>query len=116
MSDMSEIVRLDQKIDQFMLSQDKHNESVVRNLEKLTDAMAIQQGQQVEINQVTSAVQRLSLKHDIFGTRLGHVETNQAVANEFRKDITQLKWVCVGAAASLVVGVMIMIVKSFVSA
>ena len=111
--DMTELARLEGKVDQFMVSQDRHNESVVRNLEKLTDAMATQQAQQVEINQINGSVQSLSLKHDAYGVRIGIVESNQAVSTEFRKEVTHLKWVCIGAAASLVVGVALMALKIF---
>jgi hypothetical protein len=113
---MVELAKLESKVNQFMLSQDRHNESVVRNLEKLTDAMATQQAQQVEINQMASSMQMLSSKHDSFGERLGSIENIQAVSIEFRKEITHLKWVCIGAAASLSVGVVIMVTKTILSA
>ena len=112
---MVELARLESKVDQFMLSQDRHNESVVRNLEKLTDAMATQQAQQVEINQISSSVQNLSSKHDSFGARLGTIENSQAVSFEFRKEVTHLKWVCIGAAVSLSIGVIIMVTRTIIS-
>tara|TARA_R110000851_G_scaffold105683_3_gene224295 strand:+ start:138 stop:491 length:354 start_codon:yes stop_codon:yes gene_type:complete len=114
--DMIELARLESKVDQFMLSQDRHNESVVRNLEKLTDAMAKQQAQQVEINQISQSVQTLASKHDSFGARLGTIESSQAVSSEFRKEITHLKWVCIGAAVSLSVGVIVMVTRTIISA
>ena len=113
--DMTELARLEGKVDQFMVSQDRHNESVVRNLEKLTNAMATQQAQQVEINQINGSVQSLSLKHDAYGVRIGIIESNQAVSTEFRKEVTHLKWVCVGAASSMAVGIVVMLTKIFIT-
>ena len=112
---MIELARLESKVDQGMLSQDRHNESVVRNLEKLTDAMAKQQAQQVEINIISTSLQSLASKHDSFGARLGAIESSQAVSFEFRKEITHLKWVCVGAAVSLSIGVIIMVTRTVIS-
>jgi len=112
---MVELARLESKVDQFMLSQDRHNESVVRNLEKLTDAMATQQAQQVEINQISASVQNLASKHDAFGARVGFIENNQAVSSEFRKEVTHLKWVCIGAAISLLVGIVVMVTKTVIT-
>jgi len=111
-ANIADLARLEGKVEQFMLAQDKHNETVVKNLEKLTGTISTQQAQQVEINQLNSINISLNAKVDRFGSRIGALESNQAIAKEFRKEMTQLKWVCISAAFSLVVGIAITIIKT----
>ena len=112
-ANIADLARLEGKVEQFMLAQDKHNETVVKNLEKLTGTISKQQAQQVEINQLNAVQIALNAKVDRFGARIGALESNQAVSKEFRKEMTQLKWVCISAAFSLVIGIAITVIKMF---
>lgn len=106
---MEEVARLDAKVDLFMASQDRHNEQVSRNLEKLTDAVATQKAQQVEINNLGTTISDLSHKFDKFaervGERLGSVESKQAVNMEFKKELNHAKWWMIGVGGSIIVGI-----------
>lgn len=99
---MSEINRVEQKIDMFMAAQQETNKSLAESIEKMSNAISRQDAQQVEINQVTQAVQALSHKHDKFGERMGTLEQTQAVASEFRKDSKQLKFMCFGLLLTII--------------
>lgn len=109
--DMTEIARLDEKINIFMGSQNEVNSNINRNLEKLTDAMSQMQVQQTEINNLVTSADRLSAKVDKIDDRIDIIEQNQAVSNEFRKQVIHMKWVVVGAGVSIFV----YIVKEFLS-
>ena len=108
---MVEIRHLESKMDQFIAGQHEHNSTMVRNIEKLTETMMTQQAQQVEINQLNQSIQTVTIKQDNFSDRLSSVETNQAVNNEFKTQVTQLKWVTIGAATSVFVGIIVTIIK-----
>lgn len=108
---MSEIARLEQKIDSFMDSQKETNNRLSISIEKVADAVLQNQAQQVEINQLTSMVQKLDYKHDNFGQRLGEIETNIALANDFRSQAVQLKWVTIGLGVAIFSGMCIAIFK-----
>lgn len=100
---MSEIKRVEQKIDIFIDSQKDSNERVAGNLEKLTDMVVKTQIQQVEINNIAINVNRLSGKIDGINEDLNGIKTNQALTTDFKTQVRQLKWVSIGALFAVVV-------------
>lgn len=109
---MSEIARLDEKLNQFINVQSEFNTNINRNLEKLSEAMMQNQAQQVEINQLTGAIQKLDQKYDDSARRISDIEVNQALSIQFRKEVNHLKWATFGSGMSLFVGVVIFVVKN----
>jgi len=108
--DMSEIKRVEQKIDEFKIShkefkdsQREFNNLVSANLEKLTDMVAVTQVQQVEINNIATNVNMLTTRLDKQGEDIGNIKINQALTAEFKKEARQLKWVSIGMLVSILV-------------
>jgi len=109
----SEIQRVDDKLIMFMSSQEKTNDRMASAIEKISESVVKNHTQQVEINANSAAIQLINAKHDIFGERLGHLETGQAVATEFRNEINQMKKAVWGGVIAVIVGVIAVGFKAY---
>ena len=74
MTTMTEISALEQKIDRHIEQQDKYNEAVAKNLEKLTDAHADLKAFQVEMNNLANDVREVKDANTKQGERLSDIE------------------------------------------
>ena len=114
-NDMSEINRIEQKIDIFMDSQNEFNRTVSKNLEKLSEAIQQNFTQQVEINQLNSHLTSIDAKQEKLTDRVSGIENKMTVAEEFRKDMKQWKFALFTASLSMFAAVVIWAFKTLVS-
>ena len=70
---------IDTKLDMFMASQQKVNESFALAHKDITAALSKSDTQQVEINNITTLVTKLSSKHESFEEKLSTVHEQVAI-------------------------------------
>lgn len=100
---MSEIARLDEKIDQFMASQLELNKDINQNLKELSKTQAQIQVHQVEINNIAVNFNRMSGKIDKLNDDVNNLKTSNALMLDFKGQVRHLKWVSVGLFGAVIV-------------
>ncbi len=100
---MSEIARLDEKIDQFMASQLELNKDINQNLKELSKTQAQIQVHQVEINNIVVNFNRMSGKIDKLNDDVSNLKTSNALMLDFKGQVRHLKWVSVGLFGAVIV-------------
>lgn len=100
---MSEIARLDEKIDQFMASQLELNKDINQNLKELSKTQAQIQVHQVEINNIVVNFNRMSGKIDKLNDDVNNLKTSNALMLDFKGQVRHLKWVSVGLFGAVIV-------------
>ena len=100
---MSEIARLDEKINQFMASQLELNKDINQNLKELSKTQAQIQVHQVEINNIVVNFNRMSGKIDKLNDDVSNLKTSNALMLDFKGQVRHLKWVSVGLFGAVIV-------------
>lgn len=100
---MSEIARLDEKINLFMTSQSEFNKNINDNLKELSKTHALSQVQQVEINNIVINFNRISGKIDKINDDVAKLNTSNALMIDFKGQVRHLKWVSVGLFGAVIV-------------
>jgi peptidoglycan hydrolase CwlO-like protein len=100
---MSEIARLDEKIEQFMASQLELNRDINQNLKELSKTQAQIQVHQVEINNIVVNFNRMSGKIDKLNDDVNNLKTSNALMLDFKGQVRHLKWVSVGLFGAVIV-------------
>ena len=100
---MSEIARLDEKINLFMTSQSEFNKNINDNLKELSKTQALSQVQQVEINNIVINFNRMSGKIDKLNDDVAKLNTSNALMIDFKGQVRHLKWVSVGLFGAVIV-------------
>ena len=100
---MSEIARLDEKIEQFMASQLELNRDINQNLKELSKTQAQIQVHQVEINNIVVNFNRMSGKIDKLNDDVSNLKTSNALMLDFKGQVRHLKWVSVGLFGAVIV-------------
>ena len=100
---MSEIARLDEKINLFMTSQSEFNKNINDNLKELSKTQALSQVQQVEINNIVINFNRISGKIDKLNDDVAKLNTSNALMIDFKGQVRHLKWVSVGLFGAVIV-------------
>ena len=100
---MSEIARLDEKINLFMTSQSEFNKNINDNLKELSKTHALSQVQQVEINNIVINFNRMSGKIDKLNDDVAKLNTSNALMIDFKGQVRHLKWVSVGLFGAVIV-------------
>ena len=95
---MSEIARLDEKINLFMTSQSEFNKNINDNLKELSKTQALTQVQQSEINNIVVNFNRMSGRVDKINDDVARLNTSNALMIDFKGQVRHLKWVSVGLA------------------
>ena len=98
---MSEIARIEEKIDRFMDSQLQLNRDINHNLKELSKTQSRIQVQQVEINNIVINSNRMSGKIDTLNDDVGNLKTSNALMIDFKSQVRHLKWVSVGALVAV---------------
>ena len=100
---ISEIARLDEKINLFMTSQSEFNKNINENLKELSKTHALSQVQQVEINNIVINFNRMSGKVDKLNDDVSNLKTSNALMIDFKGQVRHLKWVSVGLFGAVIV-------------
>ena len=100
---MSEIARLDEKIEKFMASQLELNRDINQNLKELSKTQAQIQVHQVEINNIVVNFNRMSGKIDKLNDDVNNLKTSNALMLDFKGQVRHLKWVSVGLFGAVIV-------------
>ena len=100
---ISEIARIDEKINLFMISQSEFNKNINDNLKELSKTQARSQVQQVEINNIVVNFNRMSGKIDKLNDDVSNLKTSNALMIDFKGQVRHLKWVSVGLFGAVIV-------------
>ena len=100
---ISEIARLDEKINLFMTSQSEFNKNINENLKELSKTHALSQVQQVEINNIVINFNRMSGKVDKLNDDVSNLKTSNALMIDFKGQVRHLKWVSVSLFGAVIV-------------
>ena len=98
---MSEIARLDEKINLFMTSQSEFNKDINLNLKELSKSQALNQAQQVEISHIVINQNRMSGRIDKLNDDVAKLNTSNALMIDFKGQVRHLKWVSVSLAGAV---------------
>lgn len=98
---MSEIARLDEKINLFMTSQSEFNKNINDNLKELSKTQALTQVQQSEINNIVVNFNRMSGRIDKINDDVAKLNTSNALMIDFKGQVRHLKWVSVSLAGAV---------------
>lgn len=98
---MSEIARLDEKINLFMASQSEFNKDINENLKELSKTQALSQVQQAEINNIVVNFNRMSGRIDKINDDVARLNTSNALMIDFKGQVRHLKWVSVSLCGAV---------------
>jgi septal ring factor EnvC (AmiA/AmiB activator) len=107
----TELIRLGDRMDAFILGQAEFNRQINENIKMLSQTHVQSQTQQIEINNLTQQVSSLSNKLDKSNESISVVKENQAVLMEFKKEVIFLKRWVAGLFGSIVLMVVAIILK-----
>ena len=100
---MSEIARLNEKIDRFMDSQLELNRDINQNLKELSKTQSRIQVQQVEINNIVINFNRISGKIDKLTDDVSNLKTSNALTLDFKSQVRHLKWLSIGMFGAVLI-------------
>jgi chromosome segregation ATPase len=106
-----ELARLGDKMDAFITGQAEFNRNINENLKELSKTYVQSQTQQIEINNLYTALTALSTKLDKSNETISLVQVNQAVLLEFKKEVVFLKRWVAGLFGSIVLMVGAIVLK-----